>query len=104
MSRPCLKRRHMLKRGYIKNLSRLSMGIRVIGPPRPMPMGPPSRKKKHGPLGQWTPLSKEQSQPGPLTRGGGGYMHGVHGNPTRRSTADYCTHNGITGLLHSWDG
>ena len=37
----------------------------------PMPMDPPSHKKKHGPPGQWTPpLLKEESWPGPLTRAG----------------------------------
>ena len=35
-------------------------------------MDPPFRTKKHGPLGQWTPLSKEESRPGPLTWGRGG--------------------------------
>ena len=75
MSRPCLQRWHKLESAYTARFSRFSMRIQVNGPPVPMPMDPPSRKKKHGPPWPMDPLLNEESRPGALTRGRGGSVH-----------------------------
>ena len=73
MSRPCLKRRHKLESAYTKSFSRFSTRIRVNGPPAPKPMDPPSRKKKHGPLGQWTPRLERRLTARAIDTGEGWY-------------------------------
>ena len=55
MCRPCLKRWHKLESAYTRVFLGFQREFESMDPLAPMQMDPPSRKKKHGPLGQWTP-------------------------------------------------